>query len=101
MDLNKFTEESQAALMEAQNIATRNQHQAVDVEHLVLAAFDEPAAAGIGKIFKTLDVRRYERIHGETRRCPAHRRAARIRRLRRTRPTQPKPSAAGPALWCS
>ena len=37
MDLNKFTEKSQAALMEAQNIASRNQHQAVDVEHLLLA----------------------------------------------------------------
>ncbi|MBI5387838.1 MAG: ATP-dependent chaperone ClpB [Verrucomicrobia bacterium] len=37
MDLNKFTEKSQAALAEAQAIATRNQHQAVDVEHLALA----------------------------------------------------------------
>jgi ATP-dependent Clp protease ATP-binding subunit ClpB len=37
MDLNKFTEKSQAALLEAQNVATRNQHQAVDVEHLALA----------------------------------------------------------------
>ena len=37
MDLNKFTEKSQAALMEAQAIALRNQHQAVDVEHLALA----------------------------------------------------------------
>src|SRR5437899_504692 len=37
MDLNKFTEKSQGALMEAQAIATRNQHQAVDVEHLFLA----------------------------------------------------------------
>src|SRR6266850_1492124 len=37
MNLNKFTENSQAALTEAQNIATRNQHQAVDVEHLLLA----------------------------------------------------------------
>ena len=36
MDLSKFTEKSQAALMEAQNIATRNQHQSVDVEHLML-----------------------------------------------------------------
>src|SRR6266498_1829624 len=37
MDLNKFTEKSQAALMEAQNIATRAQHQAVDLEHVMLA----------------------------------------------------------------
>src|SRR5260370_40424537 len=41
MDLNKFTEKSQAALMEAQNIATRNQHQAVDVEHLALALLEQ------------------------------------------------------------
>ena len=37
MDLNKFTEKSQAALQEAQNLATRHQHQTVDVEHLALA----------------------------------------------------------------
>src|SRR2546423_6200211 len=41
MDLNKFTERSQAALMEAQNVATRNQHQAVDVEHLMLAMLEQ------------------------------------------------------------
>ena len=41
MDLNKFTERSQAALMEAQNVATRNQHQAVDVEHLILALLEQ------------------------------------------------------------
>jgi ATP-dependent Clp protease ATP-binding subunit ClpB len=37
MDLSKFTERAQGALQEAQNIATRHQHQAVDVEHLALA----------------------------------------------------------------
>src|SRR5882724_10026113 len=41
MDLSKFTERSQAALMEAQNVATRNQHQAVDVEHLMLALLEQ------------------------------------------------------------
>jgi len=41
MDLNKFTEKSQAALVEAQNIATRNQHQAVDVEHALLALLEQ------------------------------------------------------------
>jgi len=40
MDLSKFTEKSQEALKEAQNIATRNQHQAVDVEHLLLALLE-------------------------------------------------------------
>jgi ATP-dependent Clp protease ATP-binding subunit ClpB len=37
MDLSKFTERSQSALAEAQSLATRHQHQAVDVEHLLLA----------------------------------------------------------------
>jgi len=41
MDLSKFTEKSQAALQEAQNVATRNQHQAVDVEHLMLALLQQ------------------------------------------------------------
>jgi ATP-dependent Clp protease ATP-binding subunit ClpB len=41
MDLNKFTEKSQAALSEAQNIAARNQHQAVDVEHVLLALLEQ------------------------------------------------------------
>jgi ATP-dependent Clp protease ATP-binding subunit ClpB len=41
MDLSKFTEKSQAALMEAQAIGTRNQHQAVDVEHLALALLEQ------------------------------------------------------------
>jgi len=39
MDLNNFTEKSREALTEAQNIGTRLQHQAVDVEHLMLALF--------------------------------------------------------------
>jgi ATP-dependent Clp protease ATP-binding subunit ClpB len=42
MDLSKFTEKSQAALTEAQAIGTRNQHQAVDVEHLALALLEQP-----------------------------------------------------------
>src|ERR1051325_10598547 len=41
MDLNKFTEKSQTALVEAQNIAARNQHQAVDVEHVMLALLEQ------------------------------------------------------------
>src|ERR1051326_8761600 len=41
MDLNKFTEKAQTALQEAQNIATRHQHQAVDVEHLALALLQQ------------------------------------------------------------
>ena len=41
MDLSKLTEKSQAALMEAQNLAARHQHQAVDVEHLLAALLDQ------------------------------------------------------------
>ena len=41
MDLNKFTEKSQSALQEAQNIAARHQHQAVEVEHLALALLEQ------------------------------------------------------------
>jgi ATP-dependent Clp protease ATP-binding subunit ClpB len=41
MDLNLFTEKSRAALTEAQAIATRQQHQAVDVEHLLLALLEQ------------------------------------------------------------
>ncbi len=41
MDLSKFTEKSQSALTEAQAIAIRHQHQAVDAEHLLLALLNE------------------------------------------------------------
>src|SRR5215510_922919 len=41
MDLNKFTQKAQESLQEAQNIATRRQHQAVDVEHLALALLEQ------------------------------------------------------------
>jgi len=41
MDLNNFTEKSREALAEAQTIGTRLQHQAVDVEHLMLALLEQ------------------------------------------------------------
>src|SRR5688572_26564038 len=41
MDLSKFTDKSNEALMEAQAIGTRLQHQAVDVEHLMLALLEQ------------------------------------------------------------
>jgi len=37
MDISKFTEKAQAALAAAQDLAVRHDHQAVDVEHLLLA----------------------------------------------------------------
>ncbi|MDB6054567.1 MAG: clpA [Verrucomicrobiales bacterium] len=42
MDLNNFTEKSREALTEAQKIGTRLEHQAVDVEHLMLALLESP-----------------------------------------------------------
>ena len=55
MDLNKFTEKSQGALMEAQNIATRQQHQAVDVEHLLLALLEQDGGL-VPRLFEKANV---------------------------------------------
>src|SRR5438093_921015 len=55
MDLNKFTEKSQSALMEAQNIATRNQHQAVEVEHLALALLEQEGGL-VARLFERAKV---------------------------------------------
>ena len=41
MNINRFTEKSQDALREAQSIATRRNHQGVDVEHLLLAMLEQ------------------------------------------------------------
>ena len=42
MDLNRFTEKSQEALRGAQALATRRNHQGVDIEHLLTALLEEP-----------------------------------------------------------
>ncbi len=42
MDLNRFTEKSQEALRNAQALATRRNHQGVDVEHVLAALLSEP-----------------------------------------------------------
>jgi ATP-dependent Clp protease ATP-binding subunit ClpB len=42
MDINRFTEKSQAALQGAQALAERRGHQGVDVEHLAAALLAEP-----------------------------------------------------------
>ncbi|MEV6924500.1 ATP-dependent chaperone ClpB [Dactylosporangium sp. NPDC051485] len=42
MDLNRLTEKSRQALIEAQRIATRAGHPEVDGEHLLLALIDQP-----------------------------------------------------------
>ncbi|GFM35624.1 ATP-dependent chaperone ClpB [Desulfovibrio psychrotolerans] len=41
MNLNQFTEKSQQAVSESQNIAVRLGHQQVDVEHLVVALMEQ------------------------------------------------------------
>src|ERR1043166_7047149 len=41
MDLNRFTDKAQEALVEAQTLATRHSHQAVDVEHVGLALLQQ------------------------------------------------------------
>ena len=55
MDLNKFTEKSQAAIVEAQNSATRRQHQALDVEHLALALAEQEGGL-VPRLFEKLGV---------------------------------------------
>src|ERR1700760_829120 len=45
-------------LVAAQDEAKKLKDDYVSVEHLVLAMFSEPATTDIGKIFKTLDLRR-------------------------------------------
>jgi ATP-dependent Clp protease ATP-binding subunit ClpB len=42
MDLNRLTEKSQEALRGAQALATRRNHQGIDVEHLLAALLEEP-----------------------------------------------------------
>jgi ATP-dependent Clp protease ATP-binding subunit ClpB len=41
MDINRFTERAREAVLEAQNLAMRSNHQQVDVEHLLLALLDQ------------------------------------------------------------
>ena len=45
-------------LVKAQDEAKKLKDEYVSVEHLVLAMFDESASTGVGKIFKSLNVRR-------------------------------------------
>ncbi len=41
MNLNRFTEKAQESITNAQAIASRSQHQAVDVDHLILALLEQ------------------------------------------------------------
>ena len=51
MDLNKFTEKAQGAITDAQNIATRSQHQTVDVEHVALALLEQESGL-VARLFE-------------------------------------------------
>ena len=42
MDINRLTEKSQEALRQAQSLAVRRSHQAVDVEHLLAVLVESP-----------------------------------------------------------
>ncbi|NLM51494.1 MAG: ATP-dependent chaperone ClpB [Firmicutes bacterium] len=41
MDLNRFTEKAALALHSAQNVAARRKHQAIDIEHLLMALLEQ------------------------------------------------------------
>ena len=82
MDLSKFTEKSQAALTEAQNIATRNQHQAVDVEHLMLALIEQEGGL-VPRLFEKAKV-----APGLAQRRRSRRNSNRIPRVSGERPRQ-------------
>ncbi len=51
MDLNKFTQKSQEAVAEAQNIAIRGGHQSIDAEHLLLALVQQDNGL-VGKLIE-------------------------------------------------
>src|SRR5439155_26468357 len=53
-------------LVKAQDEAKKLKDDYVSVEHLVLAVFDEPATTGLGKVFKTLNIRRDEFLRALT-----------------------------------
>src|SRR5882672_189731 len=55
MDLTKFTEKTQSAVTEAQNIASRNQHQTVDVEHVAIALLEQEAGL-VARLFEKTKV---------------------------------------------
>ena len=54
MDLNSFTQKSQEAISEAQNIVVRYQNQQIDVEHLVQALVDQDGL--VSRLLERLDI---------------------------------------------
>lgn len=55
MDLNKFTQKSQEAISEAQNLGIRFSHQQVDVEHLLLALLQQTEGL-LPRLLKKMDI---------------------------------------------
>ncbi len=55
MDLNKFTQKSQEAVMDAQSLAIKHEHQQVDVEHLLFALLNQQEGLA-GRIFERMDI---------------------------------------------
>ncbi|MDR2893495.1 MAG: ATP-dependent chaperone ClpB [Deltaproteobacteria bacterium] len=56
MDMNKFTEKSQLALSEAQSLAVRMGHQAVEPEHLALALAEQEQGL-VGRIIERMGLK--------------------------------------------
>ena len=72
MDLNRFTQKSQEAIAEAQNLAIRMSHQDVDVEHLLLALLEQPEGL-IPRLLAKMDIRTeslIDQVNAELRRRP-------------------------------
>src|SRR5437773_3987611 len=72
MDINRFTEKTQEALAAAQQLATRLNHQQVDVEHLLLAMLDQEqglAPAILSKSAVPVEALKL-RVHRELERLP-------------------------------
>jgi ATP-dependent Clp protease ATP-binding subunit ClpB len=72
MDFNRFTEKVQEALAGAQRLATRLNHQQIDVEHVLLAMLDQEgglASAVLSKAEISVDALKL-RLHRELERLP-------------------------------
>src|SRR5213593_4526211 len=61
-----ITQRMNKLLVKAQDEAKKLKDEYVSVEHLVLAMFEEPATTAVGKIFKTLNVRRDDFLNALT-----------------------------------
>ena len=93
MDLNKFTEKAQSAITEAQSIATRRQHQTVDVEHVAAIQEKQLLEADYGSTLEKF--RRVSKLKKELdRRPPIRSRSCSRRPARRPRARRSSTAAA-------